>query len=545
MTDTQPSRPSPRVIVIADVESNANQLVDRVLRPSGIEAWPARAEAPPADVLIVDVTLFRGDPLSGLRARREKGVDAPALVLAAHFPASRLRGLFRLGVRDILLKPYRTQELIDAIHELHDSRVSEGDSELMVHNLEGMREDLRRRSEEIRMLSEIGRVVAGLDDLDQILTRLVEAAAYVSDAEEASIYLADPETNAVVLRANKQAGERYASLQRLRVDDTLVGQVFRTGQPVLLQSHADTGPLKVQTGFMVQSLIKVPVRMRQEVVGVLGVYNRLALRSFNQHHVTLLLALADWAGLALERAALVQHNGEEEPLDSQSVYVAPKKLTDGLDVVRTLLTTISETAATLPVAELQSQLSRTRRLLDQLRALPITTLEPETAQSLVNLTMLTKRAAGELRLEASRRGLNLIVEAEGPVALFPGDSRRVYQVIQALASSAMRRTTTGRVMLQVQHFKVSDGKTEGMLLPADLRLEEGKWSGVAVVDSSPGLEREVVQAITADRFDSSAGNLGYGLSMGEIRMIVESMGGRLWHQATPANTKITFALPAA
>jgi hypothetical protein len=26
---------------------------------------------------------------------------------------------------------------------------------------------------------------------------------------------------------------------------------------------------------------------------------------------------------------------------------------------------------------------------------------------------------------------------------------------------------------------------------------------------------------------------------------VESMGGRLWHQATPANTKITFALPAA
>jgi hypothetical protein len=30
---------------------------------------------------------------------------------------------------------------------------------------------------------------------------------------------------------------------------------------------------------------------------------RLALRSFNQHHVTLLLALADWAGLALERRA--------------------------------------------------------------------------------------------------------------------------------------------------------------------------------------------------------------------------------------------------
>jgi GAF domain-containing protein len=466
-------------------------------------------------------------------------------VLAAHFPASRLRGLFRLGVRDILLKPYRTQELIDAIRELGDARAAEGDSQRMAHNLEGMREDLRRRSEEIRMLSEIGRVVAGLDDLDEILTRLVEAAAYVSDAEEASIYLADPETNAVVLRANKQAGERYASLQRLRVDDTLVGQVFRTGQPVLLQSHTDTGPLKIQTGFMVQSLIKVPVRMRQEVVGVLGVYNRLALRSFNQHHVTLLLALADWAGLALERASLVHLTGEEEALDHASVYVAPKKLTDGLDVARTMLTTLSETAGSLPPEEVRSQLSRTRRLLEQLRALPITTLEPEAAQSLVNLPQLTKRAAGELKLDASRRGLNLIVEAEAPMPLFAGDSRRVYQVIQALASSAIRRTTAGRVMLQVQQFKVSDGKTEGMLLPTDIRLAEGLWSGVAVVDSSPGLDQDIVQAITAEQVDPAAGNLGYGLSMGEIRMIVESMGGRLWHQATPASTKISFALPVA
>ena len=39
---------------------------------------------------------------------------------------------------------------------------------------------------------------------------------------------------------------------------------------------------------------------------MLGVYNRLALRSFNEQHVTLLMTLADWAGVALDRAALVQ-----------------------------------------------------------------------------------------------------------------------------------------------------------------------------------------------------------------------------------------------
>ena len=175
MTEASAGGSQPHVIVIADVESNADQLVDRVLRPAGIDAWPARSEAPPADVLLVDVTLFRGDPLSGLRARREEGDLAPAIVLAAHFPAARLRGLFRLGVRDILLKPYRNEELIEAIQELIETQAAAGDTQRLAANLEGVREDLRRRSEEIRLLSEIGRVVASLDDLVNLAVGLLVA----------------------------------------------------------------------------------------------------------------------------------------------------------------------------------------------------------------------------------------------------------------------------------------------------------------------------------------------------------------------------------
>ena len=61
----------------------------------------------------------------------------------------------------------------------------------------------------------------------------------MTDAEEASIYLADTETDEVVLRATKQAGERQATLQRLRADDMLVGQVFSSGQPI----HYDATPV--------------------------------------------------------------------------------------------------------------------------------------------------------------------------------------------------------------------------------------------------------------------------------------------------------------
>jgi hypothetical protein len=123
---------------------------------------------------------LRGDPLAGLRLRREAGDEAPAIVVAAHFPTARLRDLFHLNVADVLLKPYRPVDLCQAVFELAESRSAETNTQMLARSLETTREQARRRTEEIRLLSEIGRAVAALADLDAILARVVEAAVFVA-----------------------------------------------------------------------------------------------------------------------------------------------------------------------------------------------------------------------------------------------------------------------------------------------------------------------------------------------------------------------------
>src|SRR3989337_4559487 len=91
-------RTPPRVLVIADGEPTARSLIDHILKPGGIHAWGTESTAPPADILLVDITQLRGDPLAGLRHPREGGDEGPAIVLAAHFPTARLRALFHLKV---------------------------------------------------------------------------------------------------------------------------------------------------------------------------------------------------------------------------------------------------------------------------------------------------------------------------------------------------------------------------------------------------------------------------------------------------------------
>jgi signal transduction histidine kinase len=542
MSENNEAQTSPRVLVIADVESNAKALVERVLKPSGIQAWTLGTETTPPDVLLIDVTQLRGDPLADLRQQRESGEEAPAIVLAAHLPHARLRDLFRLGVNDFLLKPYRPAELCDAIRDMGESRAAETNTQILARRLETSREQLRRRSEEIRLLSEIGRVVVGLGDLDSILRRVVEAAAFVTDAEEASIYLADSLTNELVLRATKQAGERHATLQRLRVEDTLVGEVFSTGKPILRQPSLETGPVKVQTGFLVQSLVKVPLRLRSTIVGVLGVYNRLSQSVFNEHHLTLLASLAHWTGVALEQTELIQ-KAESNQLPDLSISAVPPNLIQGMDTLLDDLRSMLDGSLGQMSASQRDHLRKLQEKVEGLRHLPIATLTDDESSALVNLPALLESIADELQPSATQRGLTLIVETGPPIPLFRGDSGRTRRVIETLVTAAIRRTSRGRVVLETHRFEVQDGQSDSLPLPENLYPSDGIWAAVRVSDTSPGLTPETIRALTNDAADPSIGQLGPGLSMGEIRMIVESVGGILWYEQTPASSTITVALP--
>lgn len=547
MTEDSGKHPSPRVIVIADVEANAQSLVKRVLAPAGLQAWIETAKSPPCDVLVVDVTQLRGDPLAGLRTRRDAGDSTPAIVLAAHFSPARIRDLFRLNVGDVLLKPYRPDDLVQAIGELTELRSAEANTQILAHKLDILREQIKRRSDEVRTLSEIGRAVVSLGDLDAILTRVVEAAAFMADAEEANIYLAEPGTSDLVLRASKQAGEKHATLQRLRVYDTLVGQVFRTGQSLLHQPSLEGGTVKVQTGFLVQSLIEVPLRVSSRVVGVMGVYNRLAPRAFTEHQLTLLQALADWAGVALEHATLVSKARAAIPEKAEAgpIALAPHALVDGLRQAVDGLATLLEDGAGAMGEPQRRLLQRLLAHLQKLSTLPVALMDDETAEGLVDLYELLRSVVDDLTDEAARSDVELLLVPGPPLPHLHADRPQVRQILLSLVNASIRRVGRGRVEISVQRFNVSQGRSTDRQVPSGLPLRDGLWAAVSVADTSRGYSSDTLYALTAQRADPNAGRTGPGLSMGETRLVAEALGGYLWHSKPPTGTCITFALPAA
>jgi two-component system NtrC family sensor kinase len=119
------------------------------------------------------------------------------------------------------------------------------------------------------------------------------------------LLLVDDESDELYVRASKNFDEEFARTFRLHVHDSLAEQVIISGEPALID---ESSPQKDLTSSLVHSLIYVPLRLRGRVIGVLGVDNRKAGLSLTNKDKDMMMAMADYAAVAIENAQLFQQS---------------------------------------------------------------------------------------------------------------------------------------------------------------------------------------------------------------------------------------------
>jgi len=162
--------------------------------------------------------------------------------------------------------------------------------------------EVERRVRELTMLYEITQAITGSADLETLLSRVVEVGVFLTSADEGMLFLIDEETNELYLRAAKGVGDKRASLLLLPAHDSLIGQVLKSGEPLRIASSDPRLDLTVKTGYMVNALLYVPLKVRGVSRGVLAVSNRISDRAFTRTDQSRLDLLADHTVIALEMA---------------------------------------------------------------------------------------------------------------------------------------------------------------------------------------------------------------------------------------------------
>lgn len=167
-------------------------------------------------------------------------------------------------------------------------------------------ESTQRQVDDLIALNEIGRALTSTLDLEQILKQTSLLVQRSLQAEAASLWLLDEESQELVLIASSGLGSDGVTGFRLPLYDSIAGHVAQTGESYISADIAtDKGNLEYVaiSNYEPRSLLCVPVQGKGRIIGVMQALHQKA-NWFDQNDLRLTYPVASSVAIAFENARL-------------------------------------------------------------------------------------------------------------------------------------------------------------------------------------------------------------------------------------------------
>ncbi len=257
------------------------------------------------DLVMLDFNLPQMTGLDVLQQMVQESLKTPVVLMTGYGSELSAIEAFCLGAKDYLIKPFTIDEIMETIDRaLVETRLLHDKAEL-AEQIRRLKVEMSRQNNEMRTLSNIGKAITSLLSVDEVLQRVLEAATYLTNAEESTIWLPDDEGEFLRPYDRQSPLQGESKNNTLPIADSPPGEVMQSGRP-LRQSNMSGKGIKIKVGCFAHAVLYVPLQLRGINLGVLGVSNRSAYRAFSQQDEFLLSFLADYAAIALENARVFQ-----------------------------------------------------------------------------------------------------------------------------------------------------------------------------------------------------------------------------------------------
>lgn len=306
---------TPNLILIISADSHANYLMERILLSLGhtVEISTSFEQAQqfmqpvPPDLIIIHENLIILDKLNWIKNTHARYPALPFMLYSLGVEKDLVISLMPFGFRHVISPPVKKETFSEIVTQcLHEN--AQLRQWIMLESRRNTQQ-LEARVNELETLTRLGQVVTSSLDLDNVLKEIVDAAVEVTGSEEGSLLLLDEKSGELYMRASRNFNDEFVNTFRLPIQDSLAGSVLRSGKYVILDEQT---PQKIKTSYLVNSLIYVPLKLKGKVLGVLGVDNRHKRITFKKNDVSLLMAMAEFAVIAIQNANLYADSTNEQ-----------------------------------------------------------------------------------------------------------------------------------------------------------------------------------------------------------------------------------------
>lgn len=512
--------------------SRAGYMVD--LASNGAEGL-AMYEAGQYDVVAVDHQMPEYDGLAVIRNLALRGNLPPTIMITGTGSERVAKEALKLGASDYIVKDLEGGylELLPSVIEqvLKEKR--------LIEEKERMFDLLRQLNRNLTLLNLVGQRLAATLDIQQILELLLQSATEIIGAEASSAWLYNDVSESVVCQAAFHYHQHRSPVNlRLPAGEGLVGWVVQHGQSVIIFDVKDddrfSPEIDAQLNFTTRSLLAVPLRTRDTVIGVLEVVNKIN-GNFDVDDQSLVETIASSAAIAIDNAQLVdtlrQHTKElqvrNEELDAFAHTVA-HDLKSPLGPLLGLTEILESSYHTMTTDEIQQSLYYIRRSGRKMYNI------------IDSLLLLAQIRAADVQVEPIEMGA-IVAEAQHRMEHMIED----YDARIIVPESWPASLGYGPWLEEVWVNYISNGMKYGGEPP---RLELGAakksngWVHFWVKDNGNGLTQEEQKQLFIPFTQlRNISTQGHGLGLSIVQRIVNKLGGQVAVESAGEGQGCTFS----
>ncbi len=165
---------------------------------------------------------------------------------------------------------------------------------------------LERRNRELEVLIEIGKALTSTVDLENVLTLIMDQVGRLLKTQSWSLLLRDEESGDLTFEIAVSPANVKLKGMKVAAGEGIAGWVAEHGEALVIpdvrvderfSDHFDKS-----SSFITQSVLCVPVRSKDHVLGVIELVNGPNEKIFKNVDLQILLTIADYAAIAIENA---------------------------------------------------------------------------------------------------------------------------------------------------------------------------------------------------------------------------------------------------
>ncbi len=170
-------------------------------------------------------------------------------------------------------------------------------------------DSLQRMLQRMERLMEINITLNSTLALNQVLDLIMAKAIEMLECEAGSILLYNKEKGCLYFSASTTSDSKNLAEIPVPLTDSLAGAIFSKNIPLVVNNVENdvrhNSSVAAQANFHTRSLLGVPMRIQNRVMGVLEALNKRE-GAFTEEDVKILTAIASQAAVAIENAQLVE-----------------------------------------------------------------------------------------------------------------------------------------------------------------------------------------------------------------------------------------------